>query len=302
LALLLAVGPRRAAAQAETGAADSGDPARAALVVERLRLRGELERVNAEIDRLKRDRRGIGDDYRLRARLADAEALARRLTSLDVQLGTRAGPPPRSETAPREPTAAPTDGPAELEAKADILADEARRLGVQAATLQKRAGQLGARQDLRRRVGQMERDPFSPLEGSRRRTITAAAASSGASAGAQRDSSGAPTTQQPGGVPVSTTPGLPPGGTGAGSAFSAPPAPPTPVGGAIGSDALSAQLRDLLDPTTLAELRRLEASASPATDVRALERAAAALRARAERLTAASKALRARGKTTQPPR
>ena len=57
---------------------------------ERLRLRAELDRVNAEIDALKRAGHGVGDDYRLRARLADAEALARRLVDLERRMGLTA--------------------------------------------------------------------------------------------------------------------------------------------------------------------------------------------------------------------
>src|SRR5262245_12319534 len=68
----------------------------AALVSERARVRAQLDRVNAEIDALKRaaaeSRLGMRDDYRLRAKLADAEALARRLTELDARLGAPARP------------------------------------------------------------------------------------------------------------------------------------------------------------------------------------------------------------------
>ena len=60
------------------------------LTAERARLRAQLDRVNAEIDALKRSARGVGDDYRLRARLADAEALARRLIDIEARLGLRA--------------------------------------------------------------------------------------------------------------------------------------------------------------------------------------------------------------------
>src|SRR5512142_763467 len=82
IAALLSLGtPALAIAQSrETAATDALDTAdgRSALVSERQRLRGELERVNAEIDSLKRSSR-VQDDYRLRRRMADAEALARRL-------------------------------------------------------------------------------------------------------------------------------------------------------------------------------------------------------------------------------
>src|SRR5204863_9029077 len=70
-----------------------------------------------------------------------------------------------------EPDGLPSDGPTELEAKADILSDQARRLAARGDALLARARDLKSRQNLRRRVGQMERDPFAPLEGSKRRTM-----------------------------------------------------------------------------------------------------------------------------------
>src|SRR5262249_37065068 len=72
-----------------------------------------------------------------------------------------------------------------------------------------------------------------------------------------------------------------------------PSAPPAPVTGTE-STSLSVQLRDLLDPSTLAEIRRLETSRAPGASAEALERAAAALRARAARLQEQSQELRAR--------
>jgi hypothetical protein len=299
-AALLVAGATRAAAQQDS---------RAALAAERARVHTELNRVNADIDRLKREGHGIGDDYRLRSRLADAEALARRLTTLDAQLGGARPPPPPEAAAHAnaEPAAAPSDGPAELEAKADILADQARRLGAQAAALEQRAGALKARQDLRRRVGQMERDPFSPLEGAKRHTIAAttqstANPSSNGSFSAGHTSTG-DSPQQP-----AVTPNGIVGPSGPGSTVSTPgagaggrvqvstPTPPSPSTSTGGSDTLSVQLRDLLDPTALAEIRKLEASRAPGADLQALERAAAAVRARADRLAAESRTLRARGK------
>jgi hypothetical protein len=298
VAALLAAGATRAAAQGDT---------RAALAAERARVHGELDRVNAEIDRLKREGHGIGDDYRLRSRLADAEALARRLTTLDAQLGGGRPAVPRETDAraDAEPAAAPSDGPAELEAKADILADQARRLGAQAAALEQRAGALKARQDLRRRVGQMERDPFSPLEGAKRHTVTTATQSNGSTFSNGTISQGHTTSDtgqaQP---PVLQPPAGGAGPAGPSSVVSTPggrvqvsaPAPPSPSTSGSASDTLSVQLHDLLDPTVLAEIRKLEASRAPGADVQALERAAAAVRARADRLAADSRTLRARGK------
>ena len=134
-------------------------------------LRAQLDKVNAEIDALKRAGRGVRDDYRLRARLADAESLARRLIDIEARLGIRVdgaakvGPPP---------TAAPTDGPADLDAKADILADQSRRIRAQADALGRRAADAKSRQELRRRAADLDRDPFAPMEGSKRRIASSA--------------------------------------------------------------------------------------------------------------------------------
>jgi hypothetical protein len=168
MAAVLAASPATRAQPARTNV--PGASSRASLVAERQRLRGELERVNAEIDALKHSR-GMRDDYRLRDRLADAEALARRLTELDARLGTNRGATTALPGPADEPRVSSADGPAELDAKADILADQARRLAARGDSLLARAHDLRDRQTLRRRVGQMEHDPFSPLEGSKRRAM-----------------------------------------------------------------------------------------------------------------------------------
>src|SRR5437870_4322156 len=56
------------------------------LEVECARLRAELDRANADVAALKRSDRGVRNDYRLRQRMADAEALARKLTESEAQL------------------------------------------------------------------------------------------------------------------------------------------------------------------------------------------------------------------------
>jgi hypothetical protein len=307
-----------APARAQPGPpAVAGSTERAALTAERARVRAQLDRVNNEIDTLKRTAAasplGMRDDYKLRARLADAEALARRLTEIDARLGAPVKPAPGEPgLAVVPPTLALTDGPGEMEAKADILADQARRAAVEADTLSRRAGQLKARRDLRRRAGQLEHDPFSPLEGARSRSIAvgpSVATPSGATGfdgarAAQPPAVNTGSGQGAGSVAVNGTVG--PGGatsspasqTAGGSAHGlvTPSTPPAPTAGATGSDApaLSVQLRDVLDPATLADIRRLEASGSPSSTIEALERAAAGLRARADRLKGQSQDLRAR--------
>jgi hypothetical protein len=311
LAALHLAGAPAARAQGEAVVTDGAT--RAALVAERVRLRAELDRVNAEIDALKRGKRGMREDYRLRARLADAEALARRLSKIDAQLGPEAGGrAPRGPLIGDEPTLVTSDGPAEMDAKADILADQARRVETEAQTLGQRAQQLRARQDLRRRVGQMEHDPFSMLEGSKRRTATTTPGASPASSNSS-SFAGSRAADQAGPAPPSgaigqTTPttmggggtALPPSPnvsvTTGSRGVASPVAAPVPAGGALGAtdSALPAQLRDLLDPATLGEIRRLEASGAPGANLEALERAVAALRARAQKLESQSQALRSK--------
>ena len=315
LAVVVAVmglGAGRAHAQSPQSPAAS-DADRAGLSAERARVRAQLDRVNAEIDALKRasgrSPLGIRDDYRLRERLADAEALARRLTEIDARLGTPARPAAGEPGAALAVAPAPSasDGPAELEAKADILADQARRVAGEADVLSRRAGQLRARQDLRRRAGQIERDPFSPLEGSKRRAISTqsptappATAFGPGSVQINGSTTGSGSTVDHGASGGSSTPVL--GPTSSVStpprALVAPTAAPSPTTGAA-SDAgsLAAQLHDLLDPATLAEIRRLETSGMPGAGVEALERAALALRARADRMKAQSEALRLRARS-----
>jgi hypothetical protein len=295
-----------AAAQVRRRVAQGDVSTRAALVAERQRVRVDLERANAEIDALKRSGGGLRGDYRLRERLADAEALARRLTELDARLGTKA---PTAATTDTEPRVSTADGPAEIEAKADILADQAQRLDTRAEALLGRARDLRARQALRRRVGQMERDPFSPLEGSKRRTMAGTTASGPAVLGTGSGPARGPNTppEKTGGgtgtFGTDQAAGAPstvgnsgqtsqPTAAGVGHAVASPTTAPTPTNAGDAS-ALSSQLRDLLDPATLAQIRQLEATGGPGAGEGALERAGAALKARAERLRQQAASLRA---------
>jgi hypothetical protein len=258
------------------------------LAVERLRLRTELDRVNAEIDALKRAGHGVSDDYRLRARLADAEALARRLVDIERRMGLTAPPP----AAPRPlPSAAPTDGPADLQAKADILTDQARRVRAAADALAGRVSVLEGRQELRRRAADLDRDPFAPLEGSKRRTVSVAApdGTRAAAPSAGGDRAGAQTP--PGGA---AAPGLSPGVPGVSSQTASIGA--TTSGGApapltAAPPTLSVELRDMLDPATVADIGRLEHGRAPSS-LPALRRAVAALRARAAAIDAQARSMR----------
>jgi hypothetical protein len=252
------------------------------LTAERARLRAQLDRVNAEIDALKRSTRGVGDDYRLRARLADAEALARRLIDIEARLGLRA---PAAEPGPL-PVASPSDGPSDLQAKADILDDRARRVRQEADALDHRVVEIKGRQDLRRRAADLDRDPFAPLEGSKRRVVSIPATDSAGHAAA-------PVAAPTGNPQTIDRPGVT-GGASTGTSAAAPSAgstPPTPLTGPSPT-ALSLELRDLLDPGTVADIRRLEGAKSSAASVQALERAVAALRARASTLDGQARAMR----------
>jgi hypothetical protein len=297
LALAAMLGAAPAALRAEPSPAGPGTPPAArdvTLNAERARLRAQLDRVNAEIDALKRSARGVGDDYRLRARLADAEALARRLIDLEARLGLRA---PAVEPGPL-PVASPTDSPSDLQAKADILDDRARRVRLEADALDHRVVEIKGRQDLRRRAAELDRDPFAPLEGSKRRVVSIAATDSSGrspSVAVPPGSGTQPPADRPGGSLTSTS--SPTGSAGPQSAATLTgSAPPTPLTGSPPT-ALSLELRDLLDPVTVADIRRLEGTKSQASSVQALERAVTALRARAEALDRQARAMRQTART-----
>jgi hypothetical protein len=249
------------------------------LQAERERLRAQLDKVNAEIDALKRAGGSVRDDYRLRARLADAESLARRLMDIEARLGIRVDGTTKLQP---PPTAAPTDSPADLDAKADILADQSRRVRAQADLFARRATDARGRQELRRRAADLDRDPFAPMEGSKRRVASVATSSSSAPG--------------PSAVPIAVPPSngfAPrtsdiPGSSSSSTQTTNTSFPPNT------STPLSVQLRDLLDTATLTDIRRLETSGSTVGSPQALERAAAALRARADWLDGQSRTMRAK--------
>jgi hypothetical protein len=247
------------------------------LQAERSRLRAQLDKVNAEIDALKRAGGGVRDDYRLRARLADAESLARRLMDIEARLGIRVDGTAKFQP---PPTAAPTDGPSDLDAKADILADQSRRVRAQADALARRAADLKGRQELRRRSADLDRDPFAPMEGSKRRVASAAATGAGPVPGVNTGQNIAGTK------PATNDSSLTPAGT-------------TNVPERVGAAPLSVQLRDMLDTAALTDIRRLETSGAGAASPQTLERAAAALKTRADWLDAQSRVMRAKAQATK---
>jgi hypothetical protein len=310
----LSVAPRMARAEDATR-----EPVRpAALVEERQKLRIELERVNTEIDALKHEKRGFRDDYRLRARMADAEALARRLIDLDARLGSTergSSAPGDGATWPSAPVASPSDDRADLEAKADILSDQSRRLNGQADVLAVRVADLRKRQELRRRAGQLERDPFSPLEQAKRRIATTVplAAGGDANAGHSRVVDQATTPPTFTGAPQGPTtvgtssPGaslVPPGADSVSKGPTSTASTPAPTASPIPATpdtagSVAAQFRGILDASTLAEIRRLEAPGSSSGSLPAMERALSALRSRATQLEVNASTLRNRAKVAR---
>ena len=317
---LLVVPP---AAQAFQSAHNS-DRGEQALAAECARLRLELEKANAEISSIKRGDRGVRDDYRLRRRLADAEQLAKRLTAAEAELRRLRGPAPTAPV-PAPPKLEPAEAPGVLEARADLLSDQARKLSQQAAGLERAATQLQTRQTLRRRAGQVERDPFGSMDGSKRFVIVRGQNDS--KAGNPTTFTGSPTNPTPTGgqesatgTPAPTSGGAPgnapttiaPPTAPAPSPPPTPPPGPTPAtdsGGGGGRASTPTNLggtgtptsasglgsRVLLDSATTAELRRLEAVAgAPASEAERLQRTAAALTRRAQALEAEARALRTR--------
>lgn len=306
--------PRAVSAQGGPAPALSADR----LAAECAWLRAELDRTNAEISALKRTSRGFRADYRLRQKMADAEALARRLTAAEVHLGRLRGAPP---AAPQPPlpansagvvAAAPGDGPIELEAKADLLSDMARKVTAEADVLARTAGQIRVRQTLRRRAGDLDRDPFAGLDATRRNIALGVPRAQSVQTGGSQEtatttSTSGPPPQFSGDSATRSTAGAPAPTTATVGAVSIPPLSTTatttthalPVAPSAGAPppptaAITMRLRALIDPATLAEVQRIEPAGQPLASAHALERAAAALRAKAKAIEAQAAALRAK--------
>jgi hypothetical protein len=289
------------------------------------RLRSELERVNAEIADLKRGSRGMRGDYRLRDRMADAEALAQKLTQAEKRLRSLGiGVPAEGTAVPAPPPPVlPHDGSVELEAKADLLADRAGHLLKEANTLAGAAQQLRARSALRRRAGVWDRDPFTGLEASRRNlAITSASSEKSASPQAPAETGRSSGSNGIGLTPTSTGSAAPPppsAGAASGPATGAPSttsdsaskgAFPSPTGEGASTASKTSPMpaatlaierqaldqRFFLDPTAAAELRAALGPNATLSDPEALERAATALRRRADALAAQAQALRVKSR------
>lgn len=275
------------------------------------KLRDELARVNGEVSDLKRADRSVRADYRLRERMADAEALAQKLTQAERRL--RALGDPRFSTAGETPPimppqASPQDGTVELEAKADLLVDQARKIDGQADKLTKIANELRTRKTLRRRAGAWDRDPFAGLENGRRNLTSASATTKSAATTTTGDSTRGATSTGAAAASTGTTTLAVGSGTvgGTSSSNTATLAPSTqttdtskdsssetasaakssPLPTTLGLGSQSVEQRLFLDPTTAAELRQALGKDGALSDPDALDHAATALRARARALKA----------------
>ena len=304
------------------------------LAAEYQRLRADLDRLNAEVAALKRGGRSVRTDYLLRDKMAEAESLARKVTAAEARLRDVRGRLPAETPAGtlQTPAATPQDGAVELEAKADLLSDQARRFRVEADTLARTAEQIRARQALRRRAGAWDRDPLAGFEASKRIAVIPAQSSrttlggsgeaNGATASRGSPTQGTDSASKSPGVGAAAAPSgtLDLGGPVATVAVPTaaplapvpnPPssfAPPTSAAAPLASHPLTApaplstdsasklagQQRTLLDPATLAGIRSSLGQAGSLSDPDAVEAAATALRKHAQALDEQARRLRVR--------
>ena len=298
--MLLVYAPNQATAQSNDSAALRRS------LAEFARLRADLDRINAEVAELKRSDPSVRNDYRLRDHMADAEAMAQKVTQAEVRLralGWTGVPGTHTFVAP--PPALPQDGSVELEAKAGLFADQASKLDGEATLLAKAADELRSRKALRRRAGAWDRDPFSGLEASKRSLAVSSqgqqntnsgspsgtlSTRGGAGSGSTQSVSGAGPAGPSSGGPTSTTIAAPPpaaatdtaskGATPLVSPVTAAPSKNSPLPQTAGLDRQSFEQRLYLDPATAAELRHVLGAAGATADPNALDRAAETLRAR----------------------
>lgn len=326
-----------ALATASVFAQESGSASTQTLASEYQRLSADLDRLNAEVAALKSRGRSVRTDYLLRDKMAEAEALARRVTAAEARLRAVRGPLPAAATPAgtvQTPAATSQDGVVELEAKADLLSDQARRFRGEAEVLARTAEQIRARQALRRRAGAWDRDPLAGFEASKRVAVipaqTSHAVASGDASGASAatrgpgtstsdvgskaggsSATGAPTPSAPVEAvgSVAASPGSFSGPTAIVTGASTPGAGPTTSAAApsashpltasapLSTDSASKagmQQRTLLDPATLAGVRNTLSQAGSLSDPDAVDAAATALRNHAQALDEQARRLRAR--------
>jgi hypothetical protein len=254
------------------------------------RLRADLARANAEVAELKRSERSVRADYRMRDRMADAEALAKKVTETESKLrvlGWVSADASSSRPNAPPPQVSSQDGSVELEAKAGLFADQAQKLDREADRLTKAAEELRSRRLLRRRAGAWDRDPFSGLESSNRSLASRSSLPPPSSGNGSTTKGAGPTFTLTGdssgatGSSSGATIAIPVAGPSSEATASAKTSPQA-SGGALDRPAIDQRL--YLDPTTAAELRQVLGGSGAASDPEALDRAASALRARARAL------------------
>ena len=280
-------------------------------------LRQQLGRVNSEVRALKQSPRSMSVDYRLRQKLADAEVLGRKLTEKEAHMRAFE---PGSERAPSvgpSPTAHSTDGPVELNAKADILLDQAQKLSMQADRIDARIERDSVRTTLRARTRRLEQDPFAALEGPKRslvfsRSETKAIVKDGPAFGENsapppapplpESRSDAPMAASPPSSPPTPSGAPTVGGSqesvGPSSVGSPTPAPVRPsdsssaAGSGGSSTSVSLSYRSFLDGRALAEIERLQAAGDPNARAKVMSATAASLRKQARDLEGRASTLR----------
>jgi len=314
-------------APASVLAQGSGPASTQSLASECQHLRADLDRLNADVAALKSRGRSVRTDYLLRDKMAEAEALARKVTAAEARLRAVRGPLPPEMPAGtvQTPTATSQDGAVELEAKADLLSDQARHFRAEAEVLARTAEQIRARQALRRRAGAWDRDPLAGFEASKRVAVIPAQTShvvpSGDASGASATTRAAPSTtdvaSKAGGssVPTPAVPadsagssaapptfaivaGVSTPGSGSATAAATPSAShPLTASGPLSTDSATKaalQQRTLLDPATLAGIRSSLSQAGSLSDPDAVDAAVTALRNHAQALDEHARRLRAR--------
>jgi hypothetical protein len=209
----------------------------------------------------------------------------------------------------------PLDGPRELAEKADLLRDSEDKLKREVQRLASRIDDVERRRHLRERVGAVDEDWFGEATSNRKfarvtstpampadKTVggTTGGAGSGRMSGfGATDTNQAPAAAAPpaGGATTPTVGGAPtPGG---GSVGSTPGTQPPPTGGGeFGGGGARASdttvLRNLVDPSTLDELRRADGGDDLERQLRALRRAQGELQSMANDLERRARSLSTR--------
>ncbi len=182
----------------------------------------------------------------------------------------------------------PLDGPRELKEKADFLRDSEDKLKREVHRLSSRIDDVERRRHLRERVGAVDDDMFGEAASNRKfARLSSTAASQNA-----KTSDSNPSASLGGGMAATPTVGGVSGTTpNSNNNFGNTPAPATP-GGERSSD--TAVLRNLVDPSTLDELRRADGGDDLDRQVRALKKAQGELEGMAAELERRAKSLSTR--------